>query len=104
MATQQTRSTTFKVLDALDGPHGGRILRLRLVDGDAPSVRSLKGARLRAVSPEGDEHYMKVEGFPSFGGRPSDERLSRTGRVDLHVMQEDADAPAVGLQWQVSFA
>lgn len=92
----------FRVIDALAAPHGGRILRLRLESGAAPSVRSLKGARMKAVSPDGEEEStVRVDGFAVFGGRPSDERLARTGRVDVHVTQEDGDVP-VGLRWRVT--
>lgn len=97
-------ATTFRVIDAFDGPHSGRILRLRLDGGDAPSVRSLKGARLRAVSPDGEERFARVDSFPLFGGRPSDERLRRTGRIDVHVTPEDAGDPPIGIQWEVSAA
>lgn len=103
MATQQSTAATFTVVDALDAPHGGRILRLRLQEGTAPAVRELKGARLRAVSPDGDERHVVVEGFPLFGGRPSNERIARTGRVDVHVTEE-GDGPPVGLRWDVSLA
>lgn len=97
--------TTFRVIDAFDGPHVGRILRLRLETGDAPSVRSLKGARLKAVSPDGVERYVRVDGFPMFGGRPSDDRLRRTGRVDVHVRLEGDDHdPPIGLRWEVTAA
>lgn len=103
MASQETaESTAFRVVDALDAPHGGRILRLRLQSGEAPRVRSLKGARLRAVSPDGEsEATVQVRGFAVFGGRPSDERLARTGRVDVHVTQEEGDEP-VSLRWTVT--
>lgn len=98
-------STIFRVIDAFDGPHAGRVLRLRLERGEAPSVRSLKGARLRAVSPDGVERYVRVDGFPLFGGKPSDDRLRRTGRIDVHVSAEgDGEDPAVGLQWEISAA
>lgn len=98
MATQQNGKPVFRVIDALDAPHGGRILRLRLQSGAAPSARTLKGARLRAVSPRGEERVVRVEGFPTFGGRP-DARL-RTGRVDVHVRDEDR-GPPVELRWEV---
>lgn len=101
MATQRATAATFKVVDAMNAPHRGRILRLRLQDGTAPTVRELRGGRLRAVSPDGEERHLRVEGFPSFGGRPSDERLARSGRVDVHVTAEGDGAP-VGLLWQVS--
>lgn len=103
MASVQTdEGARFRVVDALAAPHGGLILRLRLQSGDAPSVRTLKGSRLRAVSPDGEsEATVRVDGFPVFGGRPSDERLTRTGRIDVHVVQEEGDDP-VSLRWEVS--
>ena len=38
-----------------------------------------------------------------FGGRPSDERIRRTGRIDVQVRPEGDphDAP-IGLQWEVT--
>jgi hypothetical protein len=107
MNTQQTRPATFTVLDAMDAPHEGRILRLQLEDGDAPGVRALKGARIVARSPDGTERRLRVLGFPSFGGRPSDARLARTGRIDVHVRVDDEGEGVgadVGLLWQVSLA
>ncbi len=95
--------TTFRVIDAFDGPHSGRILRLRLETGDPPSVRSLKGARLTAVAPDGRQRTARVEGFPMFGGRPSDERIRRTGRIDVQVRPEgDPHDTPIGLQWEVT--
>ena len=93
-------SATFRVLDAMDAPHGGRILRLRLQAGEAPPIKELRGARMRAVSPDGKELTFRIDGFAVFGGRPSDERLARTGRVDVRAWQENADEP-IGLRWQV---
>ena len=93
----------FKVIDAMNGPHGGRILRLKLIEGDPPTVRALRGALLEARSPEGDEvHRVRVDGFPLFGGKPSDSRIRKTGRVDVHVFPENGErlAPA-SLQWEV---
>ncbi|MEJ2538601.1 MAG: hypothetical protein P8188_01240 [Gemmatimonadota bacterium] len=96
------RNPRFLVLDAMDGPHGGQILRLRLESGEPPSIRSLKGAQLTAVGPEGGQASLKVTGFPLFGGRPSDSRLGRTGRVDVAVEPVKAGSSPVGLQWEVS--
>ncbi|NNK64334.1 MAG: hypothetical protein HKO98_14145 [Gemmatimonadetes bacterium] len=95
--------STFRVIDAYDGPHAGRILRLRLESGDAPTVRSLKGARLRALSPDGDERFVRVDGFPLFGGKVSDARLEKTGRIDVHVTHEGDGVP-VAARWAVSAA
>jgi hypothetical protein len=57
---------------------------------------------MRAVSPDGEsEAVVHIDGFALFGGRPSDERLARTGRIDVHVVQEDGSRP-VTLRWEVS--
>jgi hypothetical protein len=91
---------SFRVLDAMDAPHLGRILRLRLQSGEAPTIKSLKGSEMRAISPDGVECRFKVLGFAAFGGKPSNERLARTGRVDLHVEELDTTGP-IGLRWDV---
>jgi hypothetical protein len=91
----------FRVLDAMDAPHTGRILRLRLQSGEAPSIKSLKGAEMLARSPEGAECRFRVAGFAVFGGKPSNDRLARTGRVDLHVEELDDGGP-IGLRWEVT--
>lgn len=98
--TQGTRQPTFRVLDAMDAPHGGRIVRLRLQSGEPPSIRALKGARLEATSPDGAAStVLEVRGFVVFGGKPSNERLARTGRIDLHV--DEVSGPPVGLRWEI---
>lgn len=95
----------FLVLDAMDAPNGGQILRLRLQSGEAPPLRAMKGARLAARSPRGGNTAdVKVKGFALFGGRPSDARLSRTGRVDVHVQPEPGSQHPVGLKWEVGIA
>lgn len=90
----------FRVLDAMDAPHSGRILRLRLQSGEAPSIKSLKGSEMRAVAPDGRACRFKVLGFALFGGKPSNDRLARTGRVDVHVQELDDEGP-IGLRWEV---
>lgn len=99
--TTTGRGVVFRVLDAMDAPHKGRILRLRLQAGEAPPVKSLKGARLTATARDGRTARARVDGFAVFGGRPSDERLARTGRVDVHVVDEEGDGP-ISLQWEVT--
>lgn len=104
MPTQnQTRKRTFRVIDAMDAPHHGRIVRLRLQGGHPPALRELKGAKLRARSPRGEEELLQVLGFFLPGGRPSDTRLSRTGRIDLVVGKQDGDGrPKVSTRWEIS--
>lgn len=102
MSTQQ--NARFLVLDAMSGPFGGQILRLRLQSGETPSIRSLKGAKLAGRGPRGETAMVRVKGFPTFGGKPSDARFSRTGRVDVHVTPEEGSPAPVGLQWEVGVA
>lgn len=90
MTASATAKATYRVIDAYDHPHGGRILRLRLGRGEALGVKELKGGALVAASPEGEETPIAVQGFALFGGRPSDARLARTGRVDIHIKGEAA--------------
>ncbi|NIP59542.1 MAG: hypothetical protein GWM92_14550 [Gemmatimonadetes bacterium] len=102
MTPAENRSAVFHVLDAMDHPHGGRILRLRLDRGDAPSLRELREATLVAVSGEGERRELEVGGFADLGGKASDERLARTGRVDVHALDSDGkDGPPVDLKWEV---
>ena len=84
----------------MEGPHGGRILRLRLESGETPAIGDLKGARLDATAPDGRTATARVRGFAVFGGIPSNDRLARTGRIDVHVEPEGEGGP-IGLRWQV---
>ena len=56
---------------------------------------------MKAISPGGSECRIRIEGFALFGGKPSDERLQRTGRLDVHIEELDDGGP-VGLRWQVT--
>lgn len=99
--SRSNASVAYRVLDAMNAPHGGRILRLRLESGETPPVGSLAGARLAATSPAGERSVVRVLGFAVLGGTPSNERFARTGRVDLHVEVENPGAPEIGLRWEV---
>lgn len=94
------KGVSFRVLDAMDGPHAGRILRLRLQSGDAPAVKSLKGREMLAVSPDDRRCRIRVTGFAVFGGKPSDDRLARTGRIDVQIDELDDTGP-VGIRWEL---
>lgn len=110
MAETATRYAVFKVIDAYDHPHGGRILRLRLLRGDAPSRKELKGSDWEATGPDGGKVSVTVQGFAVFGGNKADARLSKTGRVDVHVAEspnlngESAGSgdQAIGFGWELS--
>ena len=97
--TATGQGLVFRVLDAMDAPHSGRILRLRLQSGEAPSIKSLKDAQMSALGPGGERCTLRVTGFAVFGGKPSDDRLARTGRVDLQI--EEVDGGPIGLRWEV---
>jgi hypothetical protein len=92
--------TRLRVIDALDHPHGNRILRTRLVRGTPPTLERLKGATLRAVGPGGHQVNVRVLGFPLFGGSPSTERIRESGRVDL-VVRPDADSEPIDRTWEL---
>ena len=83
--SEATAPAVLKVIDALDHPHGNRILRTRVLAGTPPTVRELKGSRLEARGPDGSAVELRVIGFPLFGGDPADARIRETGRVDLIV-------------------
>lgn len=99
MTTSAPVKATYRVIDAYDHPHGGRILRLRLGRGEALTVKELKGDAMVATSPDGTETRIQVDGFALFGGKPGNARLARTGRVDIHV--RDEAAADMGTGWTV---
>jgi len=98
---KQAGKPAFRVVDAMDAPHAGRILRIRLTGGGTPSLREMKGARLQARGPDGTEVSVKVQAFSTIGGKPSEARFKRTGRLDLVVTQEPGEPP-VGLRWSLT--
>ena len=86
----------------MDAPVRGRVIRLRLSEGRPPTVGELKGARLTARSPGGDEEDLLVLGFAIVGGKPSNGRLSRTGRADLIVELAGGEGrPGVRAGWEI---
>ena len=100
---RQFSQARFRVIDALDAPYVGRIIRLRLQDGGAPRIKDLKGASLLAESPDGLREELRVLAFPATGGRPSDARLPRTGRLDLPVVEAiSGGRPRVSTRWVVT--
>jgi len=46
---------------------------------------------------------VRVIGFALLGGKPSNSRLARTGRIDVHVEEVDGDGP-VSLQWEAALS
>jgi hypothetical protein len=43
---------------------------------------------------------FRVLNFAVFGGKPSNDRLARSGRIDIQVEELDETGP-IGLQWEV---
>jgi hypothetical protein len=76
---------TFRVVDAMRGPHAGWIVRLRLQEGKAPALAAFPGSRWIVEGSDGVRRTLEVLGFPVTGGKPSDARIQGTGRVDLHM-------------------
>lgn len=103
MAQRQDYKVVYRVIDALDAPHGGRILRLRQKAGQPPTARELKGARMMATAPDGEERIVEVEGFAVFGGKARDSRIAKTGRVDLRVfdLKDHAENP-ITFDWELA--
>ena len=80
----------FKVVNVLDVPSRGVLLRLRLVEG-SPSLRELgPGRRLLLRSPSGEEREVRVLDFSVTGGRATQSRLERMRELDVIVASEDA--------------
>ena len=100
MATIAPAKSRFSVIDAFAHPHGGSILRLRLRRGEAPAIKELKGGEMIAADGAGREERLRIDGFALFGGRPTDARLARTGRIDVHVRTPVAED--VGIGWTLS--
>ncbi len=101
--TKTSADVVLKVVDALDHPHGNRILRTKVVAGVPPPVGDLKGSRLHAHGPEGEEVELRLIGFALFGGEPSDERIRSTGRMDL-IVEGGSDVRSVDRTWKLHLA
>lgn len=104
MANQrQAHDIVFRVVDAIRHPHGGYILRLRLDRGDPPAVRRLKGTEWYVFpEDERDRSRIRIDDFAAIGGKVSDERFQRIGRLDVHVSVVEEGEEAIDLQWQVA--
>ena len=100
MSQSNSGKPLLRVIDALDHPHGGKILRTRVAGETFPAPGDLKGKRFRAASPAGDERTILVLGFPVTGGKLSTRRIRETGRVDLHIEETGEGAP-VDLRWEL---
>ena len=94
-------SARFNVSDALDVPLRGFLLRLRRVEGELAVDDIAPGGRLRLTSPEGITRDVTVRAKSLTGGRNTQERLDKTGQIDVIIGSEEAyaDGIPVGIGW-----
>lgn len=92
----------FNVSDALDVPLRGFLLRLRLLDGSPATKDIAAGTRLRLMAPNGRERVVTVTAKSLTGGRNTQERLDRTGQIDVIISSDEAyaDNDPIGIGWQ----
>lgn len=104
-AQTRTASVVFKVLDLMAAPHGGWLMRLRLQSGDTPTLKAMKGTRMRLECSDGRNREVTVAGFPLMGGKPSDARFARSGRIDVQAEPSDggeSEPPLFTGTWELS--
>jgi hypothetical protein len=94
-------TSRFNVSDALDVPLRGFLLRLRRTEGEPVASDIAPGSQLRLTSPEGTTRTVTILGKSLTGGRNTQERLDRTGQLDVLISSEEAyaDGMAVGIGW-----
>src|SRR5688500_14388240 len=91
----------FRVSDVVDVPLRGMMLRLRVLDGQ-PSMGDLGvGSRLRVRSTSGDERDVRIVAHAVTGGNPTQERLERTGELDVVIADESGGDP-IEIGWTAS--
>lgn len=100
--TTKAEPAHFNVSDALDVPLRGFLLRLRLTGGDFSVKNAGPGTRLRLVAPDGTERIVTILAKSLTGGRNTQERLQKTGQLDLIISSDDAyaDNVPVGIGWR----
>ena len=79
----------YRVSDVSEVPLRGFILRLRVLEGE-PSMKDLKGGRLRVTGPDGTSRIIEIRDFAVTAGRSSQKRLDRYKEVDVIISAEDA--------------
>ena len=98
---KQSGPPVFRVIDAMKAPYRGQILRLRLQSGRTPTLKEMKGGTFTARSPAGEEATVEVVSFSTIGGKPSQGRFERTGRIDVVAVGDDG-APPIALRWTLT--
>jgi hypothetical protein len=91
----------FRVSDVVDVPLRGTMLRLRVLEGQ-PSMDDLGvGSRLRVRATSGAERDVRIVAHAVTGGNPTQERLERTGELDVVVADEMGGDP-IEIGWTAS--
>ena len=91
---------SFRVVDAMEGPHRGRILRLKLESATPPRLSTLDGTEMIAISPRGRMCRFRIDSFAVFGGKARQTRFENTLRIDVRIRELDDTGP-IGLRWRV---
>jgi hypothetical protein len=101
MKTSSHSTARFNVSDALDVPLRGFLLRLRRTEGTFAVKDLVPGSQLRLTSPTGLERVVTVRAKSLTGGRNTQERLEKTGQIDVIIGSEDAyaDGEPIGIGW-----
>ena len=84
-----SEAARYRVSDVSEVPLRGFILRLRVLEGE-PSMKDLKGGRLKVAGPEGAGRVIEIRDFAVTAGRSSQKRLDRYKEVDVIISAEDA--------------
>jgi hypothetical protein len=94
----------FRVSDALEMPHRGFLLRLRVSEG-TPQVGSLAvGESFLLIAPDGRERVARISDHSVTAGRVTQERLDRVGEFDVVIDRADGwiDDDVVEIGWTVA--
>jgi hypothetical protein len=92
------------VSDALEMPHRGFLLRLRVSEG-SPQVGSLGvGESFLLIAPDGRERVVRIADHSVTAGRLTQERLDRVREVDVLIDRRDGwiDEDIVEIGWTVA--
>lgn len=100
MVKRAKSDARFRVSDVYEVPLRGVMLRLKVAGGE-PSMKDLKpGAPITVWSPEGARRTVSIKDIGLISGRAKQERLERTGEIDVLVSREDGFGdPPVGIGW-----
>jgi hypothetical protein len=92
----------FRVSDVVEVPLRGIMLRLRVVEG-APALGDLGvGREVVLRSPSGEERRARITAHSVTVGKPSQERLDRTGEFDVIIDPASTAGGPIQIGWMAS--